>query len=295
MSQIIPDPEQDMGRVQIDDVALAFRNRDGGGRHYLQRGHSEECLSRFYPILQSTLAPTACIDIGANYGYTGLLMRRAFPNSHLTLIEPIPWLEAYIRYNFEQNNTQFDRFESAICSVPTDGGRSAFGVRATSSQDSRVVPPPGAEQIETGVVTLDELTANIGTDDGVYLKIDTQGWEQRVFMGGEEFLTRHNKWFAKTEFAPQWLESQGTDPVSLLQWLLERFDVYESAGRVRWNALCMSDVVGAPLVLGVEEDFVRYVRNLALDDKGWVDLYVMPPKSRCAYGLQMICPAASKL
>lgn len=279
------DAEKERGQVQIGDIALSFRDRDGGGRHYLQRGHSEEYHSRLYSILRVTLDPSACIDIGANYGYTGLLMRRAFPDSHLTLVEPIPWLESYIRHNFAQNGMRFDRLESAICSVPTEGNRSTFGVRPNSSQDSRVVPPPGAQAIETAVVTLDQLASRIGPDEGVYIKIDTQGWEQRVFEGGEGFMSRHHKWFAKTEFAPEWLESQGTDPVALLEWLMARYEIHESVGRVRQNAACLADVVGRSLIPRTAAGFVEYVRNLALHDKGWVDLYVLPPAERRTYGL----------
>lgn len=285
MTQVIPDTEKDMGHVQIGDIVLSFRDRDGSDPHCLKRGHSEEYHSRLYSILRVTLDPSVCIDIGANYGYTGLLMRRAFPDCHMTLVEPVPWREGYIRYNFAQNNMHFDRFESAICSVPTESNRSTFGVRPNNSQEYRVVPPPGAEAIETGVVTLDQLTSRIGSDDGVYIKIDTQGWEQRVFEGGEGFMARHHKWFAEIEFAPEWLEIQGTNPVVFLEWLMARYEIHESAGRVRRNAAWLADVVGRPLIAGTAAVFVDYVRNLALNDKGRVHLYVLPPAERRAYSL----------
>lgn len=284
---VAPDPAVDMATVQIGNISLSYRNADGGGRHYLQRGHSEEYHSRIYPILRETVEPKYAIDIGANYGYTGLLMRRAFPACHLTLVEPIPWLANYIRYNFHQNDVAFDRFESAICSDTRGGARSTFGVRSRGTQDSRVILQPGMEEIETAVVTLDDLAANIPDDAGVYIKIDTQGWEERVFAGGEAFLTSHHGWFAKTEFAPQWLESQGSDPVQLLRWLMDRFDVFESAGRVQATSQYLSDVLGTPLKPGIEEDFVRYTRNLALNDKGWVDLYILPPSATRRYSLEM--------
>lgn len=280
-----PENPAEMAKVVIGEIELAYRARDAGGRHYLQRGHAEEYHSRFYPVLGQALKPGVCVDIGANYGYTALLMRRAFPLSALTLVEPVPWLAGYVRHNFAINRVHFERFESAICSVSDGSRRSRFGVRTNSTQDSRVVPPPGTEEIETDVVTLDELTATVDPATGVYVKIDTQGWEQRVFEGGEGFLSRHDRWFAKTEFAPQWLESQGTDPIGLLKWLMARFDVFESAGRVRWAARRLNDVIGQRLPDGQEAAFVSYVRNLALDDKGWVDLYVLPPSSRRAYDL----------
>ncbi len=283
MSIPLPDPVDEMSKVQIGDIALSFRQKDGGGRHYLQRSHSEEYLSRFYPLLRDALAPEACIDIGANYGYTALLMRRYFPQAHLTLVEPIPWLEDYVRYNFGQNRAGFDAFHSAICSVNTQDMRSSFGVQDVGTQDSRVVGQAGTRSIETDVVTLDGLAGDLKAGQGVYIKIDTQGWEEHVFASGAQFLETHSKWFIKTEFAPQWLESQGTDAVALLRYLLDRYAVHESVGRVCWNAQTLSDVIGPPVQPGSERDFVNYIRNLALNDKGWIDLYILPPVARRTY------------
>ncbi|WP_435257053.1 FkbM family methyltransferase [Thioclava sp. FR2] len=274
--ETLPDPKAEMASVKIGDITLAYRANDGGGKHYLSRGHSEEYLSRFYPTLRDALAPEFCIDVGANYGFTGLLMRRAFPDAHLTLVEPIPWLKNYITYNFATNRTTFDVLHSAIVSTNAAGTTSSFGVNERSSQDSRVIAQSNWTVVETPVVTLDQLASNVGADQSVYIKIDTQGWEERVFAGGETFLTSNSRWFIKTEFAPMWLESQGTDPQTLLRYLLDRYSVHESVARVRWNATCLDDLLGPPLVAGCEKDFVAYVRNLALQDKGWVDLYVLP-------------------
>lgn len=280
---ILSYPPEELGSVQIGDIALSYRKQDIGGTHYLGRVHFEEYLSRFYPLLRQALAPAVCIDIGANYGYTGLLMRRAFPGSHLSLVEPVPWLAEFIRHNFEANGQEFDQFHSAIVSTDTPEGRSSFGVNERSSQDSRVVAQPGWTVIETDVVTLDDLTRDVGSDQAVYIKIDTQGWEQRVFASGEAFLARHDNWFIKTEFAPKWLESQGTDPVALLKELIVRYSVHESAGRLRWNCSSLAEAIGTPLPPETAADFVNYVRNLGIRDSGWVDLFVLPQLFRRGY------------
>lgn len=279
----LPFPEAELGKVQIGTITLTFRAKDTGGTHYLGRGHFEEYLSPFYPLLAKTLQPAVCVDIGANYGYTGLLMRRAFPDSHLTLVEPVPWLADFIRHNFAANDARFDVFHSAIASTMTADGQSSFGVNEKSSQDSRVVAQPGWKVVMTDVVTLDALARDIAPDQGVYIKIDTQGWEERVFAGGADFLGRHDRWFLKTEFAPMWLESQGSDPVALLADLIRRYEVYESAGRQRWNCASLAEGIGTALTPGCEADFVHYVRNLAIRDTGWVDLYILPPKARRGY------------
>ena len=53
-----------------------------------------------------------------------------------------------------------------------------------------------------------------------------------MFEGGESFLSDHDRWFIKTEFAPMWLQSQKTDPVALLRELLRCYTVYEAPGRI---------------------------------------------------------------
>lgn len=275
-----PDPISEVAEVKIGTIRLQFRKNDSGGTHYLGRVHTEEYHNPIYRLLGDVLSPAVCIDIGANYGYTGLLMQRAFPRARLTLVEPIPWLEAYIRHNFALNSASFAQFHSAICSTVSSTGISQFGVQDKGTQDSRVVPQRGATTIDTRVVTLEALCADIAPDEGVYIKIDTQGWEERVFSGGEAFLSTHQRWFSKIEFAPQWLESQGTDPVVFLEWLLDRFAVHESVGRVRYNCQTLDEAIGRPLAPGCELDFVTYVRDLALNDRGWVDLYVLPLPDR---------------
>ncbi|MDP2355753.1 MAG: FkbM family methyltransferase [Beijerinckiaceae bacterium] len=284
MNFLIDEVEIDASR--IGEITVNYRKNDGGGSHYHGKTHFEEYRSAFYPLLKSAINPQVCIDIGANYGYTGMLMQRAFPDSRLILVEPIPWLENFVRHNFENNNFKFDQFHSAICSITSPDGKSVFGVREKGSQDSRVIPQPGMRQIEADVVTLDEMAADIGNDQGVYIKIDTQGWEERVFNGGEAFLGRHDRWFIKTEFAPAWLESQKTNPAHLLRQLMDRYDVHETPGRLRWNCENLAEMVGQPLLPGSEMDFIHHVRNLGARDTGWVDLYVMPPAHRRAYSLR---------
>ena len=280
---MLPDKPEDLATVQIGDIALTYRKRDSGGTHYLGRGHTEEYHSPLYPALKAAIDPAVCVDVGANYGYTGLLMRRAFPECHLTLVEPIPWLADFVAHNFAQNKVRYQWFHSAI--VSASEGRSAFGVNQSGSQDSRVVGQKGTSKIETRMVTLSKLVQHVKPDQGVYIKIDTQGWEEHVFAGGAAFLDSHNCWFIKTEFAPMWMESQGSDPVGLLRDLLDRYSVYENIGRHAWNSRHLGDVLGRPLVPGCEEAFVHYVRNLALNDRGWVDLYVVPPETRRTYAI----------
>lgn len=279
--------KSELGSVQIQDIKLEFKEKDGGGRHYRGRSHFEESTSPFYPLLARALRPQRCIDVGANYGFTGILMRRAFPACELTLVEPIPWLAEFVEHNFQINSLAFDKFHSAA--VGAKAGRTQFGVNTKATQDSRVVPNAGWDVIETDMITVSDLAGDFLAEQGVYIKVDTQGWEEGVFNGAEEFLERHHRWLVKTEFAPMWLESQGSHPVTVLSWLLQRYRVYEHAGRFCWNCASLAQGLGTPLSVGSEEAFVKYARALNAKETGWVDLFIVPREENIEYDLGPPC------
>lgn len=267
--------EAQLGRVRIIDIDIAYDKTDAGGTHYLNRSHCEERISPFYRILATTLCPDVCVDVGANYGVTGLIMARAFPQARLRLVEPVPSLEGYIRYNFDRNGATFDQLHSAMVSRRQDGP-SEFGVNTRASQDSRVRPQPGFETVMVPVISLDELCDDIPPSTAAYIKIDTQGWEEAVFASGAGFLGRHARWFVKTEFAPDWMRSQGSDPVAVLRELTRRYVVFEHPGRIAWTTADMRTMLGRPVLPEHAPDFVSYVTAMAQRDRGWTDLFVLP-------------------
>lgn len=268
-------PDVAMGHVTIGDISVHFKQQDAGGRHYLNRTHFEERISPLYRLLAKTLMPKLCVDVGANYGVTGLIMKRSFPQASIRMVEPVPWLEPFIRYNFLQNGETFDQLHSAIVSRPQTG-TVPFGVNTNSTQDSRVVAQPGFDPVEVPVISLDALCADLQPHEGAFIKIDTQGWEESVFASGEEFLSSHERWFIKTEFAPDWLRSQGTDAVALLRRLASDYCVFEHPGRIAWTTRDLPQMLGRAVLPGQAKEFVDYVISMAMNGRGWTDLFVLP-------------------
>ena len=267
---------QNLDHAQIGDFKFYFRGNDIGGTHYKNKLHIEEYYNPLYRLIKKEISPKFCVDVGANYGLTGLIMRKQFPNSRIILIEPIPWIKDYIDYNFEVNNQSYNSFYSRICSFKTDSNEINFGVNEKSSQDSRVVAQPSHKEITTKSIALSDLLIDTKSTDGVYIKIDTQGWEQNVLKGAESFLDNHDRWFIKAEFGPMWLLSQGTNPEEFLEWLIDKFDVYESTGRIAWSSRRLRRSLGKRLKAGCAKEFTRYITNLDNNNRGWVDLYIMP-------------------
>lgn len=65
--------------------------------------------------------------------------------------------------------------------------------------------------------------------------------------------------------------------------LLQSYPQSSNSGRLRWNCTTLAEAIGQPLEPGCAAEFVSYVRNLAIRDTGWVDLYVLPPEKRRGY------------
>lgn len=105
-------------------------------------------------------------------------------------------------------------------------------------------------------------------EGGVFLKIDTQGFEEKVLRGLEPYIGVRSDWMIKMEFAPLWLESQGTDPVVLLESLLERFDVAEFPERITFNTPSLDAFFLFPVRADQAEDFVHYVTTLNRGRRG---------------------------
>jgi len=94
--------------------------------------------------------------------------------------------------------------------------------------------------------------------------------------GLESYLTNSKEWMIKMEFAPLWLESQGTSPVALLQWLFARYEVVEFPERITYNTHALDSLFSCALHAEQAAHFVDYVARLNSKKRGWVDLLVRP-------------------
>ncbi len=259
-------------RLCIGDVRLTIDQGDIGGRQYEGRGSVEELRNDLYPRLKRDLDPRVVVDVGANYGFTGTIFAKTFPGADLILVEPDPRLARYIRLNLADNGIGHYKLVEAICAERLID-RHAFGINPLSSQDNRVAKLDGWKTVEVPTTTLSALLEPYG-DSPAFIKIDTQGFEARVFEGARSYLDNHDAWFVKTESAPDWLESQGTRPEELLLDLVQRYRVAEAPARTRFQRDPLRELFARSL--GEEEvaSFVKHVRELNVNGTGWTDLYI---------------------
>lgn len=262
--------------IQFEKLKFTFNKLDKGGSAYQTRDWFEEYKNPLYTDIQRWLKPKWVLDIGANYGLTVLFSRLRFPAARIIAAEPYGALVNYIRRNAELNSvSNLQIFEGFVGdAVATEA---VFHVRENSSQDCRVKSPgDGWQPVKTAQTTLDDLARDIPDESPVYIKIDTQGYEASVFRGGERFLSRNQNWVIKTEFAPAWLHSQGTEPAELLRYLLSRYVVAEAPNRPIFGRGTLADAMRRPLQAGEVDAFLGHVEGLNRNRRGWVDLLLVP-------------------
>ena len=132
------------------------------------------------------------IDVGANIGeYTLWAARTAGSQGHVVAVEPNPSLLARVSRNLELN--RFSNVEvvpvalgsaegEAVLTVP-DGG-SALGT-LRDGEDT----PSSATRYTVPVTRLDDLIPVHDRPRLSAIKVDVEGWEPEVLVGGRETLT----------------------------------------------------------------------------------------------------------
>jgi FkbM family methyltransferase len=251
---------------------------DGGYNYYNSRKSYEECSSILYDLINKSINPNLVVDVGANYGFISCIAAIKMPQARIISIEPSKRLVPYIKSNFELNSVKNYRIINSICGE-TDSDSYYFSINPNSSQDNRVLAPKSNWSAEkTNMISLDTLLGDINSDESVFIKIDTQGFEEKVFDGAKKFLSSHNNWIIKTEFAPHWLYSQQTDPHKFLTYLVDNFEVSELTSTVSYYTESIEDLFKFKLTKERVEKFIKYIENLNVNNLGWCDLIIRPYK-----------------
>ena len=266
--------------LDISGIKLLVDLADVGGAQYQGRPAVEEVQNQLYSQLAKSLNPSVVVDIGANYGFTGAIFSRYFTGAELILVEPDPKLGRYIEQTMKINEISDYSLIPSICG-DQECERVCFGVNPSSSQDNRVQPLPGWKTVDVSSTTLSKILLKF-QECQVFIKVDTQGFETQVFKGGEDYLSSNVNWFIKTEFAPNWLESQGNDPKELLRYMSSLYRVVEAPSRTRFRRDSLNSLFTAPLIAEEIDGFLDYVRSLNRNGLGWVDLYVAPKSANKA-------------
>jgi FkbM family methyltransferase len=256
-------------------IKLTVDESDRSALLYDAKSSYEELNSMLYPELSRRFNPDVVIDIGANYGFISLVSNKFFPNAQIVAVEPCSKLCGYIEKNFSQNGMTNFHLIDAICAEESGVNRS-FSLNPAGSQDNRVIGENESWQsIQSKTISMSRITEEYH-GNFYFIKIDTQGYEQLVFEGGEAFMESASNWAIKTEFAPYWLKSQGTDPVAFLEYLVSRYDVAELPVRFGFKEDFLGTFAKRKIAFSEIADFVNHIQRNNKTARGWCDLMVLP-------------------
>lgn len=145
-------------------------------------------------LKQVGVAPLTVIDLGANVGQFALAAANLFNIARIYSIEPDPRTAEQLRANLKGIKWS----EVFVVAVGDTVGEAEFHVNKDCQVSSllplgrdrqRAFPRSTvAERIHVPVTTLDILFKDRQLDAPILLKIDVQGFEDRVILGGTKFL-----------------------------------------------------------------------------------------------------------
>ena len=131
-------------------------------------------------------------DIGANYGVHTLLMARlAGSLGRVYAFEPVPEIMVHLRENVRLNG-----FSHVTCVELAlgDWAGSADLARGDDDSTGHLMEPnsPHGGDLSVGVITLDDFVLGEGHQAPCFVKLDVEGFESRVLLGGERMLRTYH-------------------------------------------------------------------------------------------------------
>lgn len=168
-----------------DAEMLVFANEDVGRLIWLN-GVFEEAETAFFK--REVRHNDICFDIGGNVGYFSVLMAGRATGGHVHVFEPIPLNAAMIRTNLELNALTNATVNQLALS--DESGTVTFSVSTDSAYSS--MRPTGtfgeARAIDVTMRTLDDHVAANGIARVDVVKVDVEGAEEKVLLGGEKLF-----------------------------------------------------------------------------------------------------------
>ena len=136
------------------------------------------------------------LDIGANRGGFALTMRALFPAARIIAFEPLPELLP----NLHAMAAADPLLTIAACGLGESNGTLTFNRLANDAASSFLAPNAvlkssepaitASSQLSVPVRRLDDVMAETAHQQPVFVKLDVQGFEDRVIAGGEHTLRR---------------------------------------------------------------------------------------------------------
>ena len=163
------------------------------------------------------------LDIGANIGYYTLLMSDLVENDgKVFAFEPEPYNFELLQKNIEINacnNVILEKNAISNCNKRSNLYLSKYNTGMHRLNESKYCE----KYIEINVIKLDDYFYNNELINKIkFIKIDVEGSELDVLQGMESILEKNSQITILLEFIPENLIEHGSDPIHLLEFLIDR-------------------------------------------------------------------------
>lgn len=156
-----------------------------------KRGLPRECYQSLNHQWLKAAGFCTILDVGANTGQFAVAANAIFPAATIYSFEPLPDCFETLKKNM-CGVEKFRAFNIGIGSAHAEMqfNRSSFApsssFRKMAALHKEAYPwTAGSETVNVRVQTLDSITARLELADPILLKIDVQGYEDQVLLGGE--------------------------------------------------------------------------------------------------------------
>lgn len=168
-------------------------------------------VKKYHPTFATTIRPlgiNTVIDIGANIGLFAKHMRTEFPTAMIYAFEPLGDCFAQMTQSFI-GDPHFKGFKLALGETKGQSviERSSFhpssSLRHMSDLHKTLYPKSKDARPETiEIDRLDDVLANVSFTEKILVKIDVQGYEDKVLAGGANVMKRASVAIIESSFVP---------------------------------------------------------------------------------------------
>jgi FkbM family methyltransferase len=161
-------------------------------------------------LLKQGVRPRTVLDVGANAGQFAVASAKLFLGARVHSFEPVPGCAEELR----KNVSSLANVSVASIALGDDEGTLQFYVNSHSHSSSalplakahRAAFPEAKEErvIEVEVSTLDQVFEGVSLERPALLKLDVQGYEERVLRGGEKTLRNVDYVVMEVSFEPMY-------------------------------------------------------------------------------------------
>jgi FkbM family methyltransferase len=152
------------------------------------------------------LRPGTVLDIGANVGRFAITARKLFPGAHIYSFEPLA--DCLLQANRVMGGDRlFTGLNIALGAERCEATFHRNGASPSSSflhvTGTHIAAFPGTgetTEMTVAVVTLDDVAERLTFELPMFVKIDVQGFEDRVLRGGERTIRQASVVLVETSF-----------------------------------------------------------------------------------------------